>query len=169
LTHKSSRTARDLIPGDKTIKAIKPGDPRERLNDGDGLSLLLFVKGGAHGWRYAYSLNGRRNILSLGTYPDTGLALARKKADDARAQVGAGIDPSIARNHWRSCRAASRGRPLRFGPSARGRGHGLEREWVRRVEGWTADQRAFCSPPCLPAPNYRPASGLRRLLATVQS
>ena len=89
--------ARNLIPSDQTIKAIKPGDLRKRVNDGDGLFLLLFVKGGAHGWRFAYSFNGKRNILSLGTYPDTGLALARVKADEARKLVSAGTDPSDAR------------------------------------------------------------------------
>ncbi|GAB1433852.1 hypothetical protein MASR2M32_00590 [Sphaerotilus sulfidivorans] len=66
--------ARHLIPSDKTIKALKPGAtdddgaPVKRLNDGDGLFLMLWVKGGAHGWRFQYTLNGRRNILSLGTY-----------------------------------------------------------------------------------------------------
>ncbi len=88
---------RNLISSDQTIKAVKPGDARKRLNDGDGLFLLLFVKGGAHGWRFAYSLHGRRNSLSLGTYPDVGLALARRKADEARALVAAGVDPSDAR------------------------------------------------------------------------
>jgi len=43
--------ARELISGDAAIKAVKPGDPRKRLNDGRGLYLLLFVKGGSHGWR----------------------------------------------------------------------------------------------------------------------
>ena len=38
--------AKHLIPGDTTLKAIKPGDPRKRLSDGDGLYLLLFVNGG---------------------------------------------------------------------------------------------------------------------------
>ena len=95
--------ARHLIPSDKTIKALKPGAtdddgaPVKRLNDGDGLFLMLWVKGGAHGWRFQYTLNGRRNILSLGTYPDTGLALARRRADEARALVAAGIDPSEKR------------------------------------------------------------------------
>ena len=41
--------ARNLITSDTTIRNIKPGDPRKRLNDGEGLHLLLFVKGGAHG------------------------------------------------------------------------------------------------------------------------
>ena len=38
--------ARHLIPGDVSIRSIKPGDKRKRLNDGGGLFLLLFVKGG---------------------------------------------------------------------------------------------------------------------------
>jgi hypothetical protein len=36
--------ARYLIPSDTFLKAIKPGDPRERISDGDRLVLLLFVK-----------------------------------------------------------------------------------------------------------------------------
>lgn len=89
--------ARDLIPGDATIKAIKLGDARKRLNDGDGLYLLLFVKGGSHGWRLDYAMAGARKTLSLGTYPDTGLALARRKAGDARKLISEGTDPSDAR------------------------------------------------------------------------
>lgn len=89
--------ARDLIPGDITIRSIKPGDPRKRLSDGSGLYLLLFVKGGAHGWRLDYTVDGRRKTLSLGTYPDTGLGLARRKAEAARELVQQGLDPSDAR------------------------------------------------------------------------
>jgi integrase len=86
-----------LIPSNATIKAIKPGDARKRLSDGAGLYLLLFVKGGSHGWRLDYSFNGRRKTLSLGTYPLTGLADARKRADDARKLVRQGVDPSEER------------------------------------------------------------------------
>ena len=89
--------AHHLISSNATIKAVKPGDARGRLTDGAGLYLRLFVKGGSHGWRFDYSLNGRRNTLSLGTYPNTGLSLARKKADEARKLVSAGVDPSAAR------------------------------------------------------------------------
>lgn len=89
--------ARHLIPSDATIKAVRPGDPRKRLNDGDGLYLLLFVKGGAHAWRFDYSFHGRRKTISLGTYPDTSLALARRKADQARQFVAEDIDPSQKR------------------------------------------------------------------------
>ena len=89
--------AKHQIPGDKTIQAVKPGDARARLSDGDGLYLLLFVKGGAHGWRFDYSIGGKRKTLSLGTYPDTGLAAARAKADEFRKLVASGTDPSDTR------------------------------------------------------------------------
>ena len=55
-----------LISSHATIKSIKPGDERKRLTDGAGLYLLLFVKGGSHGWRLDYSVDGRRKTLSLG-------------------------------------------------------------------------------------------------------
>ena len=86
--------AKHLISSDATIKTIKTGDARKRLSDGDGLYLLLFVKGGAHGWRLDYAYAGRRKTLSLGTYPDTGLALARRKADEYRKLIADGTDPS---------------------------------------------------------------------------
>lgn len=89
--------AKNLIKGDSTIKSVKPGDARKRLSDGDGLYLLLFVKGGAHGWRFDYSHEGKRKTLSLGTYPATGLGLARQSAEASRKALAAGIDPSDER------------------------------------------------------------------------
>lgn len=82
---------------DTTIRNIKPGDPRKRLSDGAGLYLLLFVKGGSHGWRLDYTVNGRRKTISLGTYPATTIKLAREKAEAARQSVAAGVDPSEQR------------------------------------------------------------------------
>lgn len=99
---------RNLIPSDTAIRSVKRGDGRNRLSDGDGLYLRLFVKGGSHGWRLDYTHNGKRNTLSLGTYPDTGLALARQKADEARRQLAEGIDPSEARKTAKTRRAAER-------------------------------------------------------------
>lgn len=93
--------AHHLIASNAAIKSIKRGDARGRLADGAGLYLRLFVNGGSHGWRFDYSLNGRRNTLSLSTYPDTSLSLARKKADEARKLVSAGTDPSDVRKETR--------------------------------------------------------------------
>jgi len=91
-----------LISSDASIKAIKQGDARQRVNDGAGLYLRLFVNGGSHGWRFDYSLNGRRNTLSLGTYPVTSLAFARRQADEARRKVREGIDPALERKEVRA-------------------------------------------------------------------
>ncbi|MEG0718325.1 MAG: integrase arm-type DNA-binding domain-containing protein [Comamonas sp.] len=82
---------------DTAIRGVKPGDSRKRLTDGKGLYLLLFVKGGAHGWRLDYAIHGRRKTLSLGTYPETSLRQAREKADEARRLVATGTDPSDTR------------------------------------------------------------------------
>ena len=46
--------AKYLISSDKTLKAVKLGDERKRINAGLGLYLQLFVKGGSHGWLSAY-------------------------------------------------------------------------------------------------------------------
>jgi integrase len=88
---------RNTISSDAAIRAIKPGDARKRLSDGDGLFLLLFVNGGLHGWRFDYRFGGKRKMLSLGIYPDTSLALARRKADEARRLLAEGINPSDQR------------------------------------------------------------------------
>lgn len=90
------------ITSDATIKAIRKGDPRLRLTDGGGLYLLLFLNGGSHAWRLDYTFQARRKTLSLGTYPATTLATARRKAEAAREAVAQGLDPSAERKEERA-------------------------------------------------------------------
>jgi integrase len=127
--------ARNLIPGDRTLRAIKPGDPRKRISDGDGLYLRLFVNGGSHGWRFDYTFEARRLTLSLGTYPDTGLALAREKATKARELIAAGGNPSaerkVARASVLQARQASKLEAL--GLPAMGTFEQVAREWLELV------------------------------------
>jgi len=127
--------ARNLISSDTAIKAIKPGDARRRLSDGDGLYLLLFVKGGAHGWRFDYSHAGKRQTLSLGTYPDTGLALARRKADEYRKLVAEGINPSDTRKAARAQQEAQSAAQTREqdGLAPVGSFETVAREWVQQI------------------------------------
>lgn len=131
--------AHHLIPSTASIKAVKPGDPRSRLTDGAGLYLRLFVKGGSHGWRFDYSLNGRRNTLSLGTFPDVGLALARKKAEEARKLVSAGGDPSEVRKEARSEAVQRRASAARAaaGLPPENSFEAVAREWYEKnATGW---------------------------------
>lgn len=87
--------AKELITGDRQIKALKPG--AQRLNDGKGLYLLPFVKGGSHGWRFDYTFEATRKTLSLGTYPSIGLQAAREIAASLREMVARGTNPSAVR------------------------------------------------------------------------
>lgn len=76
-------------------KAPRPDKPK-KLADGGGLYLLLNPNG-SKWWRFKYRYAGKEKLLSLGTYPDTGLADAREKRDAARKQLAAGIDPGAHR------------------------------------------------------------------------
>jgi len=81
---------------DPTIKNAKPDIKDKRLNDGGGLYLLVTQKG-AKWWRFDYSFEGKRKTLSLGVYPATGLADARRKAEEARTNIANGTNPSNTR------------------------------------------------------------------------
>jgi len=83
---------------DTEIRKAKPGEKPIRMADGGGLFLLLRPNG-SRWWRYEYRrpVTGMHNTLSLGTYPDVGLADARSRHAAARRQLAAGIDPGEQR------------------------------------------------------------------------
>jgi integrase len=78
---------------DIAIRNAKPADKPVRLFDGAGLYLEVQPAGGKW-WRLKYRVGGKEKRLSLGTYPDTTLAAARGKRDEARKLLASGIDPS---------------------------------------------------------------------------
>ncbi len=136
--------ARHLIPSDATIRATKAKDKPYRLNDGDGLYLLIRPEGTPKGgwwWRLDYSITGRRKTLSLGTYPDTGLQLARRKADEARKLVEEGTDPSNVRKAGKAKRAEQREaeRRIEAGIPLADSFEAIAREWFEgHKPGWAA-------------------------------
>lgn len=67
-------------------------DKAYKLNDADGLYLLVTPQGGRY-WRMNYRLGGRYKTLALGVYPRVGLADARGARDKARSVLAAGEDP----------------------------------------------------------------------------
>jgi hypothetical protein len=74
----------------------KPGPKTQRLFDEKGLYLEVSPTGGKW-WRLKYRIGGKEKRLSLGTYPDTPLKLARERRDEARQLLASGIDPSDQR------------------------------------------------------------------------
>src|SRR5690606_18295670 len=76
-----------------TVRNAKPRAKAYKLGDSLGLFLLVQPSGGKL-WRMKYRVDGREKKLGIGTYPDVGLADARKRRDEAREQLAAGMDPS---------------------------------------------------------------------------
>ncbi|QQX83735.1 integrase arm-type DNA-binding domain-containing protein [Cupriavidus necator] len=78
-----------------TDAACRNAAPRAkpyRLADSGGMYLEISPAGGKY-WRLKYRFSGREKRLAFGVYPDVSLAAARKKRDDAREKLAAGIDP----------------------------------------------------------------------------
>ncbi len=63
-----------------------------KMSDGGGLYLWIYPDGRRY-WRYRYTIDGREQALSVGTYPDTTLVQARVKAAELRKQA----DPAALR------------------------------------------------------------------------
>ncbi|MFG0635312.1 tyrosine-type recombinase/integrase [Acinetobacter soli] len=81
---------------DAKIRKIKPLEKKTKYPDEKGMYLEVSPSGGMH-WRMKFRLFGKENIFSIGTYPDTSLAQARRIRDEARLQIKDGINPNEAK------------------------------------------------------------------------
>ena len=123
---------------DVTVRNAKPEDKDKRLNDGSGLYLLI-KSDGAKWWRFDYSIEGKRKTLSLGVYPVTGLADARRKAEEARKEISNGTDPSDKRKEKKAAQqlAAENKSRLDAGLPILNSFEYVAREWgTKKVEAW---------------------------------
>jgi len=101
---------------DVEIRNAKPRDKAFRLFDGGGLYLEVSPAGGKW-WRFKYRFGGKEKRLSLGVYPEVGLAGrkdkdsgawidgARDKREKARQMLASGIDPGEVRKAASSTKA----------------------------------------------------------------
>jgi integrase len=117
--------------------ACKNAHKNEKASDGkpfklsDEKGLFLLVKPQSDGWgkwwRFKYRFEGKEKLLSLGTYPETSLAQAREKRDEARKQIAAGIDPGENRKAVKAAKAESAANSFEV----------IAREWgQKKVENW---------------------------------
>ena len=88
---------------DLAIRRTVPREKSHRLYDGRGLYIEVTPNGGRW-WRWKYRFEGREKLLSMGTYPDTSLKMARGKRDEARSLLASGVDPSAVRRAVKSSR-----------------------------------------------------------------
>jgi integrase len=91
--------ASNRLTPDDVKNAHLSGKPK--LWDGEGMYLIPRPDG-RHWWRLKFYFQGREQLMSLGTYPDTSLSSARKKRTAARAQLAKGINPNAQRQAERS-------------------------------------------------------------------
>lgn len=89
---------------DTALRNLKTPSNPVKMFDGGGLYLHVTPTGGKW-WRLKYRVGGKEKLLALGVYPDVSLKDARKRRDEAREQIAAGIDPGA---HKKAVKAAVR-------------------------------------------------------------
>lgn len=93
------------------------------MADSGGLYLLVKPTGGKL-WRFDYRFGGKRKTLSLGQYPTTSLAAARRSRDNAKEQLEQGNDPSEKRKLEKLAIDIAANNTFRF----------VADEWLRKTE-----------------------------------
>jgi hypothetical protein len=89
---------------DVQIRHAKPREKPYKLADERGLYLEVSSAGGKW-WRFKYRFGGKEKRLSLGVYPEVGLAQARENLWDVRERIRQGVDPSEARKAKKAANA----------------------------------------------------------------
>lgn len=78
------------------LQALKPKAKNYSVTDRDGLFIEVLTSGSMV-WRYKYHLNGKREKVTIGRYPEIGLAKARELRNDAAELVALGKSPAKAK------------------------------------------------------------------------
>ena len=128
---------------DKTIKAALKAATKtgkaSKLSDGAGLVFDARPTGNGW-WRLRYWRDGREGMLSLGTYPEVPLKLARKRRDEVREALAAGTDPSAKRKADKADKAikAETARLVAAGLPGPGTFEHVARRWhARMAPSWS--------------------------------
>lgn len=144
------------------VQNAKPQAAPYKLRDERGMYLLV-QPNGSRWWRMDYRRpgSGKRNTLSLGTFPDVSLKRAREKRDEARTLLADGIDPGEKR------KAESTANPDTFAAIAR---EWLSQTEAKRVESTNKTIRERMEADLFPWLGTRPIASITapELLATLR-
>ncbi|MCU6498911.1 integrase arm-type DNA-binding domain-containing protein [Rugamonas sp. A1-17] len=75
------------------INNARPKDKPYKLTDGGGLYVAVSPSG-KKSWRYQYTFDGKRPEVTIGGYPEIGVAEARERHAEYRSMVEKGVDPA---------------------------------------------------------------------------
>lgn len=109
---------------DIKVRSAKPQEKEYTLVDGDGMFLLIHPNGSKY-WRFRFRFGGKQHLIAFGVYPETSLADARQKREEARKLVAAGIDP---REHKRAVKEEQAKEAITFESVARD-WHATNKKW----------------------------------------
>jgi Arm DNA-binding domain len=94
-----------------------------KITDSGGLYLFVYSSGGK-AWRYDYVLDGRKETVTFGQYPNLSLARARELHAEARGLVARGESPARAKARIRRAEREA----------ARAAREARTREWASRLK-----------------------------------
>ncbi|HCL5934183.1 TPA: integrase arm-type DNA-binding domain-containing protein, partial [Citrobacter freundii] len=112
---------------DIKVRSAKPQEKEYTLVDGDGMFLLIHPNGSKY-WRFRFRFGGKQHLMAFGVYPETSLADARQKREEARRLVAAGIDP---REHKRAVKEEQAKENITF--------ESVAREWHAANKKWSEE------------------------------
>ncbi|MCT4714763.1 integrase arm-type DNA-binding domain-containing protein [Enterobacteriaceae bacterium H18W14] len=115
---------------DTKLRTAKPEAKEYSLVDGDGMFLLIHPNGSKY-WRFRFRFGGKQHLMAFGVYPETSLADARQKREEARRLVAAGVDP---REHKRAVKEEQAKEVITFESVARD-WHGSNQKWSESHSG----------------------------------
>jgi len=93
---------------DTACRKAKPRPKTSRMFDAGGLYLEV-SPAGSKWWRWKFRFADKEKRLALGVYPETSLADARTKRDEARKLLAQGVDPSAQRRAERAAQVEGAG------------------------------------------------------------
>ncbi|WP_374257262.1 tyrosine-type recombinase/integrase [Yokenella regensburgei] len=115
---------------DTKVRSAKPEAKEYSLVDGDGMFLLIHPNGSKY-WRFRFRFGGRQHLMTFGVYPETSLADARQKREEARRLVAAGVDP---REHKRAVKEEQAKEVITF--------ESVARDWHASNQKWSKSHSA---------------------------
>ncbi|QGG12004.1 DUF4102 domain-containing protein [Citrobacter braakii] len=115
---------------DTKVRSAKPKAKEYSLVDGDGMFLLVHPNGSKY-WRFRFRFGGKQHLMAFGVYPETPLADARQKREEARKLVAAGVDP---REHKRAVKEEQAKEVITF--------ESVARDWHASNQKWSESHSA---------------------------
>lgn len=92
---------------DRQIRAAKPSEKKQKLNDGSGLYLEITPKGNKV-FRFDFAIHGKRQTLTFGRYPELSLNEVRNLHAQAKQQIAQGINPAAVKQQAKQEAIAAR-------------------------------------------------------------